>query len=95
MAVACIATAAIFLSFHANGQTASPSWKEREPLHVRFGNEPTSEPAQTVEDASYLPPPDPNSQIPLTGFDWMLLASFAFGAWYLVRHREVVGRRER
>lgn len=38
---------------------------------------------------SSVMPPDPNSQIPLTGFDWMLMASMAFGMMWLYRQKRL------
>lgn len=75
------------------------SWLEREPLRHEYNQgsqsaAPAGSPADPYHpDVAYMQPPDPNSQIPLTGFDWMLLGSFVFGAWWLVRHRELLAAR--
>jgi hypothetical protein len=82
------------------GQTPNDRpWLEREPLRHEYNQAsrsaaPVGQPADPYHpDVAYMQPPDPNSQIPLTGFDWMLLGSFAFGAWWLVRHRELLAAR--
>lgn len=87
----------IAVSVGLKAQTSNDrSWLEREPLRHEYNQAsrsaaPTSPSADPYHpDVAYMQPPDPNSQIPLTGFDWMLLGSFAFGAWWLVRNRELL-----
>ncbi|MDA0904104.1 MAG: hypothetical protein O3B70_07185 [Bacteroidetes bacterium] len=87
--------------FHVNSQAQTSSdsqgWSTYQPTSVGHSWEPngfqgtsfdlkfSSEWNQPIPQS--MMPPDPNSQIPLTGFDYMLMASFAFGVWWIVRQR--------
>ncbi len=82
MRIIWLAAIALQISASLSGQTPRPSWQQDPPA------------TPTGSQNAYMPPPDPGSQIPLTGFDWMLLASFAAGAWWLVRHREALAERK-
>lgn len=83
----------IAVSVGLKAQTSNDrAWLEREPLRHEYNQmslsaAPGSHPNPDNPGVAYMQPPDPNSQIPLSGFDWMLLGSFAFGAWWLVRNR--------
>lgn len=90
----------VILSFDVSAfwaQTGDQGWLERESiLHnydTQIGNE--SWLTGDVADASgdygdqqaLMMPPDPNSQIPLTGFDYMLMLSFLAGGVWLYRQK--------
>ena len=91
-AVAICCGVAVSVGLKAQTSNDRP-WLEREPLRHAYNQAslsaaPASQPTDPYHpDVAYMQPPDPNSQIPLSGFDWMLLGSFAFGAWWLVRNR--------
>ena len=91
-AVAICCGVAVSVGLKAQTSNDRP-WLEREPLRHEYNQvsrqtAPASHPTDPYHpDVAYMQPPDPNSQIPLSGFDWMLLGSFAFGAWWLLRNR--------
>ncbi|MGB1074734.1 MAG: hypothetical protein ACPGYK_00990 [Flavobacteriales bacterium] len=75
-------------------QTSDQGWLERESILHNYdapiGQEmrPTGDVADVSGDQQALMmPPDPNSQIPLTGFDYMLLLSFVAGGYWLYRQK--------
>ncbi|MEY3010470.1 MAG: hypothetical protein RLZZ314_1112, partial [Bacteroidota bacterium] len=89
-----------FCSVTSQAQTSSDNqgWSTYEPTSVGHSWEPNGFQGTTLDPEfssawnqppprAMMPPPDPNSQIPLTGFDYMLMASFAFGVWWIARQR--------
>lgn len=90
----------VSLLAQSRNENQRENWLQTEPFHRNFdlqiGNEDWLQ--NSADDnfggnnpQSMMAPPDPNSQIPLTGFDWMLLGSFAFGARWLVKNRDRLG----
>lgn len=98
LTVAALMSTSVSVSAQSRNDDNDGGWLKIEPLNRNFdltiGNEDwlqqpkTNDPWGAGDSHAMMAPPDPNSQIPLTGFDWMLLASFAFGAWWLVRQVE-------
>ena len=87
-AVAICCGIAVSVGLKAQTSNDRP-WLEREPLRheynqVSLSAAPASQPTDPYHpDVAYMQPPDPNSQIPLTGFDAMLALTFVFGTSWL------------
>lgn len=77
-------------------QDNDQGWLEREPMWNNYdltvGNESWTRHPQhdgrTGDPIAMMAPPDPNSQIPLTGFDYMLMATFVGGVVWLYRRQK-------
>jgi hypothetical protein len=83
------------LSLSMNSGAQGDGWLEREPLRREYQGGPVAHDARSQgapvpgSHIQGMMPPYPDSQIPLTGFEWMLVLSLGAGAAWLVKHREL------
>jgi hypothetical protein len=98
---ACLALfACVSWAIQSWSQDNDRGWMKREPIWNNYdltvGNEQWLQQVEPEgrggDPAAMMMPPDPNSQIPLTGFDYMLMASFGGAVVWLYRRQKEATR---